>query len=525
MTYFDGPNQIITLDDPTTGILNISVEIDIYTPWKEWVLGRYFFDTEDDVNGTTERITYIDHGLYTGQAVKYYVDLGTEDIGLVDDTEYFVRADFNPGPAYNRNEFELYDTKDNAEAAEPTKTGRIDLTASGGGNGETHRIAADNSKFLPAFRNIGGDPLTPGVEAGPYFFLQNQAANGWRIISTDENQTINYQGNLLGEDSSESLINVTPGRTVLHLGLQPVTQRVDEILNQTQLGLYSGVVTIDTKGNGESGTEFPIGTESVPVDNLADALTIANNLGFNRFTFRGNISFTSASGDTLWSGAGADAVIDVNGQDITGTHFVGLVISGAIAPIFSAQSPINEITMNGCVIGALTGFRGTIQNSAIDGPIQLVSGNTRIINSLSNIAGGTPAVIDADDETGINLIVRGYNGGIQLENFTQSDAVGTIGINTGKITIAANCTDFSDLQVRGVATLSNLSAIASGIGKIIETSSLLDATDVLIAKQMVAGNVTIAPDDLTVTVYDEDGTTVLVVLDVSADGRIRTRTT
>ena len=32
-------------------------------------------------------------------------------------------------------------------------------------------------------------------------------------------------------------------------------------------------------------------------------------------------------------------------------------------------------------------------------------------------------------------------------------------------------------------------------------------------------------DDLTVTVLDEDDVTVLVVLDVSADGRIRTRTT
>jgi len=213
MTHFNGPTTTITLDVPTIGVLALSVETNLYSEWKEWVIGKYLFNTENDVNGTTERITYIDHSLHTGQSVIYYVDLGSENIGLVDGTEYFIRADDASG---DRDTFELYDTKANAEAG-PATTGRLDLTASGVAAGEQHRIAADNSKFMAAFRTIGGDELTPGVDAGPYFFLQNGTLadvipqGSWRIISTDEDQTINYQGNLVAEEADEEIIIVTPG--------------------------------------------------------------------------------------------------------------------------------------------------------------------------------------------------------------------------------------------------------------------------------------------------------------------------
>ena len=186
MTHFNGPSLLITLDAPTGGVLNLSVETNLYSEWKEWVIGRYFFNTENDVNGTTERITYTDHSLHTGQAIVYYNEGGTENIGLTNGTTYYVRADDATG---DRNTFELYDTEFNAENG-PSTVGRIDLTASGVGNGEVHRITADNAKFVNAFRTIGGDPLTPGVDAGPYFFLQNQdippsppltLRDGWRI--------------------------------------------------------------------------------------------------------------------------------------------------------------------------------------------------------------------------------------------------------------------------------------------------------------------------------------------------------
>jgi hypothetical protein len=83
---------------------------------------------------------------------------------------------------------------------------------------------SDNAKYLPAFRVIGGDPLTPGINAGSYFFLQNN--DGWRIQAGNKDHTIYYTGNLAPEDSTLPVIVDTPGYTVTHLGLQPITQVV-----------------------------------------------------------------------------------------------------------------------------------------------------------------------------------------------------------------------------------------------------------------------------------------------------------
>lgn len=513
MPYFDGPNQIITQDAPSAGVLNLSVETDMYTPWKEWVIGRYFFNTNTDVNGTTERITYTDHSLYTGQAITYYTDSGTDNIGLVDGTEYFVRADFNPGPAYNRNEFELYDTKANAEAAEPTKTGRIDLTA-GGGGGETHRIAADNSKFLEAFRSISGDPLAPGLEAAPYFFLQNQAGFGWRIISTDESQTINYQGNLVAEDSALPIINVTPGRSVLHLGLQPVTQRIDEVLTAAQLANYNGCVTIDTSF-GIAGTAYPIGTPGTPVLTLADAITIATALGLRKFCLRGSITLVGALTQFAIEGIGTDEVdtVLINGQDISGTTLQNVTTSGALPALTSS------VELKECQVGSVTDFQGTMTRCGLTNTVTLAAGQTNIVDCYSITPGAQVVTFDFQTTNLIDLFVRGFVGTFSIADSTNASSVVSVDLTSGVMTVDADFTD-GVITVRGVGTYINNSTITT-----LTDTGLVDQSDVKIIKQMVAGNVTISLDDLTVTVLDEDDVTVLVVLDVSADGRVRTRTT
>jgi len=378
MTHFNGPTTTITLDVPTIGVLALSVETNLYSEWKEWVIGKYLFNTENDVNGTTERITYIDHSLHTGQSVIYYVDLGSENIGLVDGTEYFIRADDASG---DRDTFELYDTKANAEAG-PATTGRLDLTASGVAAGEQHRIAADNSKFMAAFRTIGGDELTPGVDAGPYFFLQNGTLadvipqGSWRIISTDEDQTINYQGNLVAEEADEEIIIVTPGRSVLHLGLQPITQRVDEILTIGQVSEYDGRVWIDTI-NGTGGTVYPVGTPSTPVFTLTDALIIAANLNFERYMLRGSITLTSSFTDSSVEGLGVDVadIVLINGQDVSGTVFTSINVSGSI-PALTA-----DLDFDSCRVGNIigTGYQGTMRACGLEDNILFAPGQSNLV--------------------------------------------------------------------------------------------------------------------------------------------------
>ena len=510
MTHFNGPTTTITLDVPTAGVLNLSVETNLYSEWKEWVVGQYLFDTEDDVNGTTERISYVEHSLHTGQSVFYYNDGGSENIGLVNGTEYVVRADDASG---DRDTFELYDTEANADN-DPSTTGRLDLTASGGGNGETHRIEADNSKFLEAFRTVSGDPLSPGLDAAPYFFIQNQAGFDWRIISTDEDQTANYEGNLVAQDSALQIIIVTSGRSVLHLGLQPVTQRIEEVLDAAQLANYNGCVTIDTSF-GIAGTAYPIGTPGTPVLGLADAITIATTLGLRKFCLRGSITLVGALTQFAIEGIGAEDLdaVALGGQDVSGTLLQNVNVTGDL-PALSTPVELTD-----CRVGIVTDFRGTMTRCGLSDNITLIAGQTNIVNCYSLAPGGQVVTFDFQTTNLIDLFVRGFTGLFSIADSTNGASVVSVDLTSGVMTIDADFTD-GIISIRGVGTDINNSTIST-----LTDTGLIDQADVKIIKQMVAGNVTISLDDQTVTVLDEDDVTVLVVLDVSADGRIRTRTT
>lgn len=386
-------------------------------------------------------------------------------------------------------------------------------------------LLSDNSKFPLAFRNIGGDDLTPGVQAGAYFFLQNQDvpnyARGWRIISTDADQTVNYNGNLVAEDSAKSLIIPTPGRSVLHLGLQPVTQRVDEILTQSQTAQYDAKISIDTI-NGIAGTTYPIGTPFAPVSNLADAYTLAATFGFAEFDVRGSITLTQATGSTVWNGIGLATNIDCNGQDCSSALFRQMNIQGNMV------SDGTTVIRDALMLGSMSGIAGVVENSALTGTI--TPSNTApvyFLNCFSAVAGGGSPILDGNSLTALDITFRGWNGGIRLNNFTAGDTMMTVGVNTGKVNISASCTDFGDLQLRGVGTINNESALTEGLdpGDQIHREAFVDATDIALIRGLTAGNAVVSADDLTLTIYDRDASHVLATYSISADGRTRTRTT
>jgi len=88
-----------------------------------------------------------------------------------------------------------------------------------------------NRKYPQAFRTVGGDSLTPGIDAGAYFFIQNNL--GWRIRPFEADATVFLTGNLAPEDSTLPIMIPTIGTyTVLVDGLQPITQNVDTIIEQ-----------------------------------------------------------------------------------------------------------------------------------------------------------------------------------------------------------------------------------------------------------------------------------------------------
>lgn len=91
---------------------------------------------------------------------------------------------------------------------------------------------------------------------------------------------------------------------------------------------YDGMVVIDVDG-GEAGTEFPIGTQAHPVNNLADAKTIADNLRFEHFHVTGNITLSGDfSGYTFEAHSPSVCTITLNNQNVEGSNFINVKLTG-----------------------------------------------------------------------------------------------------------------------------------------------------------------------------------------------------
>jgi hypothetical protein len=137
---------------------------------------------------------------------------------------------------------------------------------------------SDNTKFAPAFRTIGGDPLGGGVDAGAYFFLQNQvrstAEGGWTIKPPEHSGDFEIVGNIFGEDATQPVFSGTSGtfNTSVRLTTSSLTQQVTADVGATSSGIAEAVWA------------QPIATETTPAGSFGEyvatkLLTVAKFLG------------------------------------------------------------------------------------------------------------------------------------------------------------------------------------------------------------------------------------------------------
>jgi hypothetical protein len=128
------------------------------------------FDTETDVTGgATDTIAITGHPYTTGDAVFYADDGGTETIGLTDDAMYYVRS-------IDANTIALFLSQE----AAASNTNRVNLTASGVGNGETHSLYSANA----AFHNSSGGLVTLNVSDGDSPSVRNSAGSSTTVNAT-----------------------------------------------------------------------------------------------------------------------------------------------------------------------------------------------------------------------------------------------------------------------------------------------------------------------------------------------------
>lgn len=403
----------------------------------------------------------------------------------------------------------------------PSGVDEIDIEAGVYSQWKEWTKIGDNAKYPPMFRTVGGDPLTPGIDAGAYFFMQNQY--GWRIRPAEEDATVLITGNLAPEDSTLPLAVETLGAfTVLLLGLQPITQSVETILDQQNIALYNGTVYIDAI-DGVPGTNISsgIGQESNPVNNPADARVIADTLNFKRYHLRGAMALDQDHYNWNFVGNSIETTrLDFNGFSVDGSTMKNMHILGDMGH----PSPHEKMLAVDCeVAGAgLRGWHGSMVNCVLEGDVVLTDGPVSFFACSSKVAGASTPLIDRDSSQG-DINIRAWSGGVELLNFNQG-ANCSIDMISGHAVLGPTNTA-GTIVLRGVGkkTITPGSPFVS-----IDTDGFIDGRDIRIIKALTAGDAVVSLDDQTITVYDPDNITsprtVIATYSVSADGRIRTRT-
>ena len=320
----------------------------------------------------------------------------------------------------------------------------------------------------PAFRTTGGDPLTPGIDAGAYFFIRNDL--GWRIRPAEEDATVLFTGNLAPEDSAVDILIPTIGDySVLINGLQPITQSVDTLLEIQQAGSYFGQVVIDVL-NGVAGTSYPTGQYQQPVNNLTDALSIAATNGLETIVVTGNLTLdqTIPTGFSIkGQGGEVDTTITLNGQTVDKVSFTNVTLTGV---------GVGQIECELCSVTNLSGVCGVFRQVGFQDTFTFNGGDCVFSYCYSEVAGTAKPVFDATGAVAGNYSFRAYSGGFELRNVTNAAFTATVDCISASILLAASCTT-GTIVIRGLGDFTNNSTMSVTNAGFMEGGQLF--TDVL----------------------------------------------
>jgi hypothetical protein len=255
-------------------------------------------------------------------------------------------------------------------------------------------------------------------------------------------------GNLVAVDSGGSEMSpVLPSPNVQVVRTASSSATLQE-LAAIEYASFNGGVTIDTTSS-YTGTVFPVGTPQQPVNNLADAMSIAFARGLTTICVLGDLTIDGGADYTQMNFVGES----INKSTLT-------ITSDAIVPECEFYEATITGTLDGnaklerCRVLNLDYVYGVIEQCLI-GPGTVVLGGSNevhLLNCRSGVAGSGTPVIDCGG-SGQDLGIRNYSGGIKLINKSGVDKV-SIDLNSGQVVLDSTVTD-GEIVVRGVGNLTD----------------------------------------------------------------------
>ncbi len=299
---------------------------------------------------------------------------------------------------------------------------------------------SDNLKYPPAFRVVGGDPITDVQNLGSTFFINT--GDGWYIRPNERDHQLTLVGNLFTDPANVNPIAPTLGNYTV-LVKQFVSSLVDASVARLDLAQLLDAVYVDTI----DGDDTNDGTNTGPVQTLSKAFDVAGEKSLSTFRFRGNITLDRNATNWLFVGQSElSSSIDVSGFDVSGSRFEKCALQGTL---------VGRIEAAEARLDALTDLDGVFRECGLTGSVSTVSGAVLVFtNCFSEVAAtGTPVLtLGSNNE----LNVRNWSGGIELRSVTAGTDV-SVDLNPGKLVLDASCTGGSVI-VRGGTELDDSSA-------------------------------------------------------------------
>jgi hypothetical protein len=283
---------------------------------------------------------------------------------------------------------------------------------------------------------------------------------------------------LTAEEIMDSLFRRVVSDTIDGAYLSDLIRLCKEILDTLQLQddwvaqnayfdtlIYNFGVWVDAGANTNTVVGVD-GTPKNPVGTIAAAKTIADALGYATIYLLDGANETI--GETMehyrFVGITRSAVIDLGGQDVDGSFFECLTVTGE-------QGGTGLIVISNAGLTNVDSLEIHARNCAILGNLSLRGGTSFFDKCYSSVPGNTTPVLDFRDvNVAVGINWRAYSGGLELKNMTVDHTISYEA--DGQLIINANC-DNGNITARGMMQITN-----SGTSMNITDDAVWNRTDI-----------------------------------------------
>jgi len=221
---------------------------------------------------------------------------------------------------------------------------------------------------------------------------------------------------------------------------------------------FNGGVVVDVN-SGNSGTIFPTGTLQLPVDNLGDALLIAEFRGFDTLFLHSDLVINNSydlEGFTLIGKSHVDTEVTIEPSSIVDK----LTIENC--DITGTMDSFTTIDL--CIVRDVNFFNGHIHDSSLIGTVTLGGNIDAYLNNCTMLDVGTTPIINMGGD-GQDLSMPNYNGSIEIMNMSGLTTTIGIGLSAGSVILDSTSVTAGTITVSGIGVLvdENGERILSGI--------------------------------------------------------------